>query len=138
MEYNPLKDYMNGTLESYPDEDEIRMIMTLAKRQSAFESNVGIRPERMEFNEREKAFHDEWLKENKVDGFDRGLLQTLFIEHGGNPMSIFNEKGVIEIITERDRKIVATVIQWLGSNVGMCFLENSLARFGAQITYKKD
>jgi hypothetical protein len=46
-------------------------------------------------------------------------------------------KECIEVISGRDRMIVATVIQWLGSNCGICFLEESLKRFGAKIIYEQ-
>lgn len=35
--------------------------------------------------------------------------------------------------TLRDRQIAATVIQWLGTNVGMCFLDQALARAGYRV-----
>ena len=40
-------------------------------------------------------------------------------------------------INERDRMIVATVIQWLGSNVGFSFLHETLKDFGYIIVEKK-
>lgn len=46
-------------------------------------------------------------------------------------------RKVIQEINNRDRMIVATVIQWLGSNCGMCFLGEALERFGARIVYDK-
>lgn len=35
--------------------------------------------------------------------------------------------------TERDWIVAVTIIQWLGSNVGMCFVDNALKRVGKKI-----
>lgn len=59
-------------------------------------------------NSREAAFAEEWLREQ---------------EEGHLLASLMNEQ-----ITERDAMVAATVIQWLGSNVGMSFLENVIIR----------
>jgi len=53
-----------------------------------------------------------------------GTLQNLMFDINGKAM--FH-------ITENDRTIVATVIQWLGTNVGFCFLEAALKRCGLKI-----
>lgn len=37
-------------------------------------------------------------------------------------------------ISDRERQIASTVIQWLGSNIGMSFLECALQRCGRKIT----
>ena len=37
---------------------------------------------------------------------------------------------LVEKITKRDRMIVATVIQWLGTNIGRCFLETAFRKAG--------
>ena len=52
--------------------------------------------------------------ENTIEGLDgRGVLDYLLAEDSNYP------KGEV---TERDRKVAATVIQWLGSPVGQSFL----------------
>lgn len=57
-------------------------------------------------NPRESTFSIKWKEENnRPDGSQ--LIQMLIPE-----------------CTERDTQVAATVIQWLGSNVGMCFLSN--------------
>ena len=84
-------------------------------------------------NPREKAFSDHWRKENiKQIGFNygQGTLQDLFFYHVGihePPKRVLN-------INNRDRFIVARVIQWLGSNCGWCFLQESLMKCGYHIT----
>lgn len=57
-------------------------------------------------NPREVAFASQWRKENEVDG------RTPIIT------------SLIPGCTQRDATVAATVIQWLGSNVGMSFLSN--------------
>ncbi len=97
---------------------------------------MGINPSRLKHNEREQAFHDQWQQENApVAGINNGhgILQDLFINRGES----FASRRVVEEINNRDRMIVATVIQWLGSNCGMCFLNEALARFNSHIVEKK-
>lgn len=56
-------------------------------------------------NPREIAFAEEWKEENDWKGQRRNLLQAL-----------------VPNATERDAEVAATIIQWLGSNVGMGFI----------------
>ena len=71
-------------------------------------------------NPREVAFADQWDRENDRKGFGRPVLDAL-----------------IEDWTNRDAEVAATLIQWLGSNVGFSFLEESLVKCGYSITYKE-
>lgn len=107
------------------------------EKEIAYKQNVGYRVERIESNDREKAFFEQWLKENEpIAGLNNGngILQDLFIENDG----FLGHRRTVEFINERDRYIVATIIQWLGSNVGMGFLHAALQRFGARIVYDKN
>lgn len=113
------------------DEDLLGMMKAVLD----YRDNVGYQFKRIEENEREKAFFEEWLHENEPrPGVNNGngILQDLFIER----VDPYSRKWV-EHIQPRDRMIVATVIQWLGSNVGMSFLHAALKRFGAHIVYDK-
>lgn len=90
-----------------------------------------------ESSAREKAFIDAWEKECELrpginSGF--GLLQDLFIDEIG---SFLNEK-VKYVITQHDAWIVATAIQWLGSNVGMCFFGEVFEKMGYEEPRKKE
>ena len=72
---------------------------------------------------REKVFADTWEDECKIrpginSGF--GLLQDLFEK----------SHGFEHVITQKEAWIVATVIQWLGSNIGMCFLGEVFKKMG--------
>lgn len=124
-------------IKSYTEgECDLEEVINMADRVMCYKANVGISVKRLEHNERERAFHDQWLQENAPVSYvnhGHGILQDLFIE--GSSMNLLGSRRVIEEISNRDRQIVATVIQWLGSNCGMCFLSEALSRFGAKITY---
>lgn len=138
--YQSLHNYLSEEHEVYIGSDQdLEAIIYYAKRSGQVDENVGIRPERMETNEAEKAFYDQWQKENiphpHIDK-GNGLLQDLFIESNPNILSPISGGKWNLKINSRDRMIVATVIQWLGSNCGMSFLGEALARFGYKIVKK--
>lgn len=84
-----------------------------------------------EHNPREVAFAHQWDKEHCW----HDILQSLCSQECGP-----DDEGAVRVldpicnhkrfplgnVTGRDRIVAATVIQWLGSNVGMCFLEDAL------------
>jgi len=43
-----------------------------------------------------------------------------------------------ERLTQREAEVAATVVQWLGSPVGWCFLEQCIERCGYQLKKKKN
>ncbi len=132
--YDPLRDYLSAMLEHEVNEDEYETIMDLALKKDGHTCNVGYDVKRIESSPREKAFHDQWLDDNIPRpgyNYGQGILQDLFIERstdGVRRMGKWNE-----VINDRDRRIVAHVIQWLGTNVGMAFLNAALARCGHTI-----
>lgn len=83
-----------------------------------------------ESGKREKAFSMAWRKTNKSISFlnhGYGTLQCLFTHH---------EKWFVRhdlIIKKRDRYIVATAIQWIGTNVGFCWLQEVLESLGYKL-----
>ncbi|UXD67719.1 hypothetical protein MUK51_10800 [Sphingobacterium faecium] len=111
-------------------EDEIITLMNVVRRQDTYEANQGISLKRLEFNEHEKAFHEQWLKENIPShgtNHGNGILQDLFISYAEQ------SKREVIILSKRERMIVATAIQWLGSNVGMCFLQETFKKIGYRL-----
>jgi len=68
-------------------------------------------------NPREIAFDAQWRGEHKHHD-----LLSLLLEAKA---------------TERDRTVAATVIQWLGSAVGLSFLREALERCGYEIIQKR-
>ena len=135
--YNHFKDYLNS-LEVQVSESELEDLIALAIKQDSYESNRGYKFERTEYNPIEKAFYEQWLKENEPIAHinnGQGLLQDLFIER--NADHPFSRKWVTEI-NNRDRMIAATVIQWLGTNCGMAFLQDALKRIDYRIIEEKN
>lgn len=132
------EDSLRSAINSYTEgECELEDVLDAADKVVCYKANVGINAARLPHNEREQAFHDQWQQANApVSGVNNGhgILQDLFIERG-NPMAF--SRSVREEMSNRDRMIAATVIQWLGSNCGMCFLNEALGRFGAKITETK-
>ncbi len=130
--YQMLYDYFASQHDSYFDEEELEHIVQIAVKNDDWNENIGISHERTEWNEREKAFSDQWIEENEPKphiNHGYGILQDLFF------VNKKNQKGESchVVINKRDRMIVATIIQWLGSNIGMCFLNESLKKFNCQV-----
>ena len=78
--------------------------------------NKGMRQYRFKQNPMEKIFAKAWEERNtdpsgRVDG--RGTLDYLLTENPDKPCGE---------VSDRDRIVAATVIQWLGSPVGQYFL----------------
>ncbi|MEM1225872.1 MAG: hypothetical protein AAGJ40_09245 [Planctomycetota bacterium] len=73
---------------------------------------------------REKAFHDQWNKEQspryRTDPLGEALLRGFGINDG----------------TPRELAIMAGMVQWLGTSVGFCFMEQALGRCGYEIVPK--
>lgn len=88
-------------------------------------------------NPREIAFAEQWAGAHKHTDILAELI-CLAPDRRPNASSLcpFGEpmQKVREISIE-ERRAVATVIQWLGSNVGLSFIEASLARCGYGIKY---
>jgi|694.fasta_scaffold94031_1 hypothetical protein len=133
-----LKKDLQYLMDSYSEgNSELHDIIRCANKISAFQANIGIDVKRIEHNPREKAFHDQWLQDNYPSAgidFGHGILQNLFFEP---TTGWLQQAKCLEEINKRDRMIVATVIQWLGSNCGMAFLSESFKRFGGSINYSE-
>ncbi len=95
--------------------------------------NRGHSSRRVLHNPAEFHFAREWDRENKPRSWlnhGHGILQDLFIDappFGGCP------RTCIKKITLRERMIVATVIQWLGSNCGFSWLCATLEKAGYKV-----
>ncbi len=84
-------------------------------------------------NPREIAFQENWAKACKLSNgtsFGHGLAQNILMKQGNNPM---RTSRCLEILTFRDRKIIATIIQWFGSNMGLEFLTRTLRDCGYRL-----
>ncbi len=102
--------------------------------------NLGWKTNRLKFdpNDKENAFSQHWKEENRKNrgmNYGRGILQDLFFEKSD---SMHTPKCFLKI-TNRDRLVTATVIQWLGTNVGFCWLREALKKAGYEVKkIKKD
>lgn len=87
----------------------------------------------------ERLYAREWRKECKKKAWlnnGHGLLQDLFIFDNTFQKGVFGRKEYIHKLTKMERVIVATVIQWLGTNCGRCFIEKVLNKAGYKIVKK--
>lgn len=77
--------------------------------------NKGINHHRLEFSLPERIFAELWEEQNTHGR----TLDYLLAENNNRPM---------DEVTDRDRRVAATVIQWLGSLVGDNFLRDVAIR----------
>jgi hypothetical protein len=73
--------------------------------------NKGLHQYRFKENPLEKFYAEQWEKEN-VEG---RVLDYLLAKDPNHPR---------DEVTDRDREVAATVIQWLGSPCGQSFVED--------------
>jgi hypothetical protein len=86
--------------------------------------------ERTAHNELEKSFAEKWESENQMRpwlNFGHGILQDLFMKGSHYFPECHHE------VTASERMVAATVVQWLGTNVGHSFLEAALSDAGYKI-----
>jgi hypothetical protein len=134
-QYQILYNFLSNEHDRFFDHNELEDIIRISSRADYIRRNTGLMEARLAHCERERAFHEQWIQENKpVYGSSSGwgLLHGLFAN-----LSISGKETQQYLINDRDRKIVATIIQWLGTNIGMCFLSESLARFGYAVVKKE-
>jgi len=63
-------------------------------------------------NPKEKEFYDKFLENNDRD------MNLIVFGHGSNSFS------PLDYLSDREKQIVLSTIQWLGSSVGQGFLNN--------------
>lgn len=85
----------------------------------------------------ERAYAAAWREENvKSWQFGGPLLQVLLTVGPENPFAIFvdteKRKRVYEV-NQRDAHVAATVVQWLGTNIGRMFVEDILKGEGFKL-----
>ena len=124
--------------DTYLDSNHLEAIKRIVLEEEEWSQHEGLDQRRLsEHNPREVAYHDEWVKQNQPNAginYGHGVLQDLFFIE--DEKSQFRNPKCHTVINERDRFIVATVIQWLGTNVGMSFLESALNKCGHRIEKK--
>lgn len=81
-------------------------------------------------NPRERSLAESWNEINTKDPLGWSLLDRMFDENE-DPSQSFGSNRIVKGCSERDHEVAATVIQWLGSNVGQGFLERATAKADA-------
>ncbi|MEK6281900.1 MAG: hypothetical protein AABN95_16220 [Acidobacteriota bacterium] len=82
----------------------------------------------------ERVFADEWIKENeRVPAVNFGLTALELILNTRQPYPTEEAPGHdyqadIDHPTQRDAMVAASIIQWLGTNCGKCFLDRAERR----------
>ncbi|WP_417459061.1 hypothetical protein [Kordiimonas sp.] len=100
----------------------IRLLQNVMQRQTFVHQSLmspNRRHDGSRSGERENAFHKQWIHEQ--DNYGSPMLENLFASWG------------IGDATPREVAVVASTIEWLGTNVGFCFLESALRRCGYEI-----
>jgi len=100
-------------------------------------SDKSMEVKRVLYNPLEMLFARKWAEENrrcKYMNYGYGILQDLFMERKG----LHSFASPVKIISNRERMIVATVIQWLGTNCGFSFLSEVLREYGYEIRKIKE
>lgn len=94
--------------------------------------NRGYCYERTQHGPLEAAFAKLWEEENEERpgiNYGNGTLQDLFMDNSGSMMFA----RCIHQVTDSERYVAATVVQWMGTNCGMSFLETALRHAGYTI-----
>jgi hypothetical protein len=78
----------------------------------------GFKTYRHRSNPQEKVFHDKFIEEFVTNPLNLGIINHIIF-----PARNANARLTSDQLSERELKIVISVVQWLGSNVGQSFLE---------------
>lgn len=97
---------------------------------------------------RERVFAEAWERENSIRpgiNYGRGCLDDLMVVESQPPhtRNVVDKLGSRRLrrafeLTDRDRTIAATLVQWLGSNMGWAWLSGVIDRCGYRVVRKKD
>ena len=97
--------------------------------------NKGLHQNRFDFATEERFYAEAWEGRNTANSSGpsflngKGVLDYLLAEDNNNPCGE---------VTDRDRVVAATVIQWLGSHVGNSFLEEVKKRKEDEEAFRKE
>ena len=76
----------------------------------------GFNTHRHEKNPKEKELHDKFLKEHNREGYED--MDLIVFGHGSQGLT------PNDYLSDREKKIVLSAIQWVGSPVGQDFLRS--------------
>lgn len=88
---------------------------------------------------RERAFAEAWQRENDLNPRNYCLLWMLLSEQNDQEPGMYGLRGrkMLCEANQESATVAATVIQWLGSTVGWCFLENAVNAAGYELVPKE-
>lgn len=99
---------------------------------------IGIHAARLKNSQdfREKAFVEQWQYDETgtLELLMQLPVQRTYPGNGGRDSGTYYERP-LGPTTERDRIVAETLMQWLGSNCGMSFLQSALRRVGGDIKW---
>lgn len=110
--------------------------LTDKKVEALGKANRGHMHERVQWSKIEASLAKHWENENDVNNrrninYGYGILQDLFLDM--HPQLGRVCPSVAHEVTPSERMVAATVIQWLGTNCGMAFLNEALKDAGFRI-----
>ena len=117
MQKRPADKFTDGTSVS----NKMKKIISNGRKNRGFLYHRIAENKKYHFNNTEEAFFKNWDNLN-MKGKNPKFMDLLF-----------RDKHDKIKMTVRDRFVVATVIQWLGSNIGMCFLRDVMKDSGLEI-----
>jgi len=110
---------------------------TLASHESTHADHLSYHQDRLtEHNPRERVFAEKWKHENTREGFSTPLLVALLTRSKSPTIAARphdDREWIDGPMSKRDGHVAATVVQWLGTNVGMTFLEEALTQCGYKL-----
>ena len=93
-------------------------------------------------NPREVAFVEQWHQEQKHADMLARLLEVSCSVDDPEVVRVSIHCGPYKrplgVPTDRDRIVVETVLQWLGSNVGLSFVHEALKRVGYTVLSERE
>ena len=75
-----------------------------------------------------EGFHKDRLRKNRDNPREVAFAEQWIFENDWGPRKCKMLDALIPDATKRDAEVAATIIQWLGSNVGMGFLIEAMQR----------
>lgn len=88
-------------------------------------------------NPRERIYAEAWASENKIQPGRPTPALVYLLSNGGNPFGFGGGKLLMEY-DQKSATIAATIIQWLGSDVGFSFVSECLYKAGYRVAPKAE
>lgn len=92
---------------------------------------------RCEHNPLEAALVECWRKENQPLGRTPTLWSLLCRDPWSLLRSESERPDALRYVTQRDARVAATIVQWMGTNCGRDFLERAYREAGWNLTFRR-